>query len=61
MNMIELQKTTAMKSTMEAVAVVDEKMLKGEAAEVELSEKPVDYRYIPHGHGPCHCCGPYSE
>jgi hypothetical protein len=25
------------------------------------SEKPVDYRRVQHGHGPCSCCGPYSE
>ncbi|MNR78127.1 hypothetical protein D3C72_88130 [compost metagenome] len=24
-------------------------------------EKPVDYRRVQHGHGPCSCCGPYSE
>ncbi|GGI53603.1 hypothetical protein GCM10011430_07770 [Oxalicibacterium solurbis] len=24
-------------------------------------EKPVDYRYVRHGHGPCACCGPHSE
>lgn len=22
---------------------------------------PVDYRRVQHGHGPCSCCGPYSE
>jgi hypothetical protein len=22
---------------------------------------PVDFRHVPHGHGPCSCCGPYSE
>ena len=25
------------------------------------AEKPVDYRRVQHGHGPCSCCGPYSE
>lgn len=24
-------------------------------------EKPVDYRYVRHGQGPCDCCGPHSE
>lgn len=24
-------------------------------------EKPVYYRYVRHGHGPCACCGPHSE
>jgi len=24
-------------------------------------EKPVDFRYVPHGHGPCSCCGQLGE
>lgn len=38
---------------------------KTEEAAVEAvateSEKPVDYRYVRHGQGPCSCCGPHSE
>lgn len=26
-----------------------------------MDDKPVDFRYVPHGHGPCTCCGPYGE
>lgn len=35
-----------------------------EAAEdiaVMADEKPIDYRYVRHGQGPCDCCGPHSE
>ncbi len=28
---------------------------------VRESELPVDFRRVQHGHGPCTCCGPYSE
>lgn len=24
-------------------------------------KKPVDFRYVPHGHGPCSCCGQLGE
>ncbi|MES2024778.1 MAG: hypothetical protein V4448_04385 [Pseudomonadota bacterium] len=27
----------------------------------EEAALPVDYRRVQHGHGPCSCCGPYSE
>lgn len=27
----------------------------------EASDRAVDFRYVPHGHGPCSCCGPWSE
>lgn len=33
---------------------------KVEGAEEE-GALPVDYRRVQHGHGPCSCCGPYSE
>jgi hypothetical protein len=26
-----------------------------------VQEKPVDFRYVPHGHGPCSCCGQLGE
>lgn len=28
---------------------------------VEEQTRPIDFRNVPHGHGPCSCCGPYSE
>ena len=28
---------------------------------IEESVRSVDYRRVEHGHGPCSCCGPYSE
>lgn len=27
----------------------------------EENTQPVDFRRVQHGHGPCSCCGPYSE
>lgn len=27
----------------------------------EVKEKPVDFRYVAHGDGPCSCCGPWTE
>ncbi|WP_076593409.1 hypothetical protein [Herminiimonas arsenitoxidans] len=33
---------------------------KADGAEEE-GTLPVDYRRVQHGHGPCSCCGPYSE
>jgi hypothetical protein len=27
----------------------------------EENVRPVDFRRVQHGHGPCACCGPYSE
>ncbi|WP_188395785.1 hypothetical protein [Oxalicibacterium flavum] len=33
---------------------------KAEQAE-QGAEPPIDYRRVEHGHGPCSCCGPYSE
>lgn len=55
--MSELQKKADEKS-----AVMNEKTLSGEVADTEQKdEKPVDYRYVPHGQGPCSCCGPYGE
>lgn len=26
-----------------------------------VAQPPIDFRYVQHGHGPCSCCGPYSE
>lgn len=43
--------------------VAEMKFTAAKAAEA-LSPKdalPVDYRRVQHGHGPCTCCGPYSE
>lgn len=34
-------------------------VLANEAA--EANTQPVDFRRVQHGHGPCSCCGPYSE
>ncbi|RBA25197.1 hypothetical protein [Herminiimonas fonticola] len=31
------------------------------AADAEENAQPVDFRRVQHGHGPCACCGPYSE
>lgn len=28
---------------------------------IDVKEKAVDFRYVPHGDGPCSCCGPWSE
>ncbi len=27
----------------------------------QRADPPIDYRRVEHGHGPCSCCGPYSE
>jgi len=27
----------------------------------EENTQSVDFRRVQHGHGPCACCGPYSE
>jgi len=27
----------------------------------EAKSHSVDFRYVPHGQGPCACCGPHSE
>ncbi|GEM_PF-4549090 len=33
-----------------------------EAARAEQrADPPIDYRRVEHDHGPCSCCGPYSE
>lgn len=29
--------------------------------DAEGNTQPVDFRRVQHGHGPCSCCGPYSE
>lgn len=29
--------------------------------DTEENTQPVDFRRVQHGHGPCSCCGPYSE
>lgn len=29
--------------------------------DAEENTQPVDFRRVQHGHGPCSCCGPYSE
>ena len=29
--------------------------------DTEVNAQPVDFRRVQHGHGPCSCCGPYSE
>ena len=31
------------------------------AEKTEENTQPVDFRRVQHGHGPCACCGPYSE
>ncbi len=31
------------------------------AEDAEENTPPVDFRRVRHGHGPCACCGPYSE
>lgn len=31
------------------------------AENTEENTQPVDFRHAQHGHGPCACCGPYSE
>lgn len=37
------------------------KMTDRESLDRDDQKKPVDFRYVPHGHGPCSCCGPLSE
>ena len=38
------------------------RVLAAEGAEgAEENTQPVDFRRVQHGHGPCSCCGPYSE
>lgn len=29
--------------------------------DAEENAQAVDFRRVQHGHGPCACCGPYSE
>lgn len=29
--------------------------------DAEENTQSVDFRRVQHGHGPCACCGPYSE
>ncbi len=29
--------------------------------DAEEDAQAVDFRRVQHGHGPCTCCGPYSE
>jgi hypothetical protein len=59
--MNELQKSVSDDLAI-AMTAENEDVLKGEAAAAELKlRKPVDYRYVPHGQGPCDCCGPYGE
>lgn len=31
------------------------------SADIEENQLPVDFRRVQHGHGPCACCGPYTE
>lgn len=31
------------------------------AADAEENTHSVDFRRVQHGHGPCACCGPFSE
>jgi len=31
------------------------------AENTEENTQPIDFRRVQHGHGPCACCGPYSE
>lgn len=30
-------------------------------ADAEENTQSVDFRRVQHGHGPCACCGPFSE
>lgn len=40
---------------------VDDKAEIQASPNTEAEEKSIDFRYLPHGDGPCSCCGPWSE
>lgn len=37
------------------------RVLKTTEEQAQEAALPVDFRRVQHGHGPCSCCGPYSE
>ncbi len=37
------------------------RVLGAQEEQVQEAAPPADFRHVQHGHGPCSCCGPYSE
>lgn len=50
-----------MPTALDAIDLVAKKYKPLVPANDSVESKPVDFRRVQHGHGPCACCGPYSE